>query len=139
MNPNSGESQANFEIPKQAPEGEAVSNDSLEKSIVGSPENRPQQSVQAQSQAASAIALPAQSVNVGLADDAAVMPPTTVVAQPATDTDRIEKEWVDKAKSVISKTREDPYEQKIEMSRVKADYIKKRFNKTIKTDDTVTT
>jgi hypothetical protein len=51
--------------------------------------------------------------------------------------DRIEKEWVDKAKAIVAKTQDDPYEQKQEMSKVKAEYIKKRFNKTIPTDDTV--
>src|SRR5258708_25983220 len=40
---------------------------------------------------------------------------------------RIEPIWVDKAKAIISQTREDPYMQKTEMSRVKAEYIQKRF------------
>ncbi len=53
---------------------------------------------------------------------------------PAHDADRIEKVWVDKAKAVISKTQDDPFAQKREMSKVKAEYIQKRFNKTIPTD-----
>jgi hypothetical protein len=49
--------------------------------------------------------------------------------------DLIEKEWVQKAKQIVSQTHDDPYKQKNQISRVKADYIQKRFNKTIKVDD----
>lgn len=59
------------------------------------------------------------------------------MALPAADQDHIEKQWIDAAKTVAAKTRSDPYTQKNEMSKVKADYIHKRFKKTIKTDDTV--
>jgi hypothetical protein len=55
---------------------------------------------------------------------------------PAQDTDLIEKEWVDRAKSIVSQTQDDPYKQKNEMSKMQADYIKKRFNKTIPLEDT---
>jgi hypothetical protein len=53
----------------------------------------------------------------------------------ADDKDLIEKQWVEKAKNIVTTNREDPYKQKNEMSRVKADYIQKRFGKTIKTDE----
>lgn len=49
----------------------------------------------------------------------------------ADDNDLIEQEWVDKAKAIIEKTREDPHMQNKEISEVKADYIKKRYNKEI--------
>ncbi len=55
----------------------------------------------------------------------------------AQDTDLIEKQWVDRAKAIVAQTQDDPYKQKKEMSRVKAEYVQKRFNKTIKTDDAV--
>jgi hypothetical protein len=54
----------------------------------------------------------------------------------AQDTDLIEKEWVLRAKSIVAQTQDDPFKQKNEMSKIKADYIKKRFNKTIPTEDT---
>jgi hypothetical protein len=54
---------------------------------------------------------------------------------PAADNDLIEKEWVAKAKNIVAQTRSDPHKQKNEMSRVKADYVQKRFNKTLKVDD----
>lgn len=50
----------------------------------------------------------------------------------ADDADLIEKEWVVKAKEIVAKTKDDPYNQNKEMNVVKADYMHKRYNKTIK-------
>lgn len=55
-------------------------------------------------------------------------------AKPGAESDRIEKQWIERAKSIIGQTAEDPHTQKNEMSKVKAQYIKKRFNKTLKVD-----
>ena len=49
--------------------------------------------------------------------------------QIADDIDLIEKEWVEKAKEIVDKTRENPYLQNKAISEIKADYIKKRYNK----------
>ena len=59
---------------------------------------------------------------------------TTSVAAPplADDSDLIEKAWVEKAKTIVAETRDDPFAQSREVSRFKADYIKKRYNKDIK-------
>jgi len=61
---------------------------------------------------------------------------TTDTGLSAQDSDLIEKEWVEKAKDIVAQTQDDPYHQKKEISKVKAEYIHKRFNKTVKTDDT---
>ncbi len=50
----------------------------------------------------------------------------------AGDTDVIEKEWVIKAKEVIELTRHDPYKQALEINKLRADYMKKRYNRDIK-------
>jgi hypothetical protein len=50
----------------------------------------------------------------------------------ADDTDLIEKEWVNKAKQIVEHNREDPYEQSKALTIFKADYMKKRYNRTIK-------
>ena len=50
----------------------------------------------------------------------------------ADDTDLIEKEWVLKAKAIVAHTRSDPHRQNIEMTNIKADYLKKRYNKDFK-------
>jgi hypothetical protein len=52
----------------------------------------------------------------------------------ADDVDLIEKEWVDRAKAIVEATQDNPRKQKSEISKVKAEYIQKRFNKTIKVD-----
>lgn len=43
--------------------------------------------------------------------------------------------WVDKTKEVIASTKDDPFTQKREISKVKAEFIKNRFNKVIKAED----
>lgn len=55
--------------------------------------------------------------------------------QIADDVDLIEKEWVMKAKEIVAKTKDNPNLQSSELSKFKADYLKKRFNKDIKTSD----
>lgn len=47
----------------------------------------------------------------------------------AGDEDLIEKEWVDKAKQIISQTRDDPARREKEVGRLQADYLKKRYGK----------
>ena len=65
--------------------------------------------------------------------------PTTpqIITTPAIadDVDLIEKEWVLRAKDIVNKTRHDPHEQNKEMSKFKAEYIKKRYNKDLKISD----
>jgi hypothetical protein len=137
MNPNSGEAQRNIELPGLSGE-ELEADNSLENSPTQSPENsRQTQSVTASSQAASSIALPAQDIAGKMTDDDDVATDDQVQAT-ATDSDRIEKQWVDKAKTIVARTKDDPHEQKTQMSKVKAEYIKTRFNKTVKADDSVT-
>lgn len=50
----------------------------------------------------------------------------------AADVDLIEKEWVQKAKAIVAATQGDPFLQNKEINKIKADYIKKRYNKDIK-------
>lgn len=58
----------------------------------------------------------------------------TVIGAPAVaaDEDLIEKEWVEKAKKVIAETRHDPFMQKQAVSRLQADYLNKRYGKSVK-------
>lgn len=79
---------------------------------------------------------PMPSVPIPPAASSAVPTPTTVVADDspavAADEDLIEKEWVEKAKKVISETKHDPYAQEQAISRLQADYLNKRYGKVIK-------
>lgn len=54
----------------------------------------------------------------------------------ASDSDLIEKEWVDKAKEIVEHTKGNPYEQQKAISKFKADYMKKRYNKDINQPNT---
>ena len=130
MNPGSGE-KARFEAPQPS---------------VEAPEQAAEQGVESQpayiEKAPSAqpsppsIALPtdiptAMPVNIGDDADSSTAPDAS---GEAVDRNKIEKQWVDKAKTVIAQTKDDPYAQKKEISKVKADYIKTRFNKILRTD-----
>ena len=47
----------------------------------------------------------------------------------AADDELIEKEWVDKAKQIVAQTKGDPHGQEKAVSRLQADYLKKRYGK----------
>jgi hypothetical protein len=58
--------------------------------------------------------------------------PVTGSPQVAEDTDLIETEWVDAAKRIIEANHDDPYNQNRTMTLLRADYMKKRYDKDIK-------
>jgi hypothetical protein len=45
------------------------------------------------------------------------------------DVDALDKQWVAKAKAVVANTKDDPYLQSHELSRVKADFLQARYGK----------
>lgn len=53
----------------------------------------------------------------------------------ADDADLIEKEWVLRAKAIVAQTAHDPNLQTKEMGKVKAEYLKTRYNKVLKVDE----
>lgn len=60
---------------------------------------------------------------------------TTTPGSPVLDdSDKIEKKWVNKARQIVGRTRGDPYRQNEELTVVKAEYMKQRYNKIIKVD-----
>lgn len=136
MNPNRGEaSQANFEAPPQPQSPENI-NDSLE----GGAETLPAAPERAGNQTKTPT-LPLIPDDIPTADQP-VIPSAISDSQDAQglahtvipDSDHIQEVWVDKVKSVIAQTRQDPYVQKNEIVRIKAEYNQKRFNKQIKVD-----
>ena len=76
----------------------------------------------------------AQASNMSVDEivDAAVASSPPPIAE---DVDLIEKEWVEKAKQIVEQTKHDPYEQNAAMTKMKTDYLKKRYNRDIKMDD----
>lgn len=61
------------------------------------------------------------------ADDTTVVHDDTPLL--AADEDLIEKEWVDKAKKIILETKDDPYAREAAVTRLQADYLRKRYGK----------
>ncbi len=53
----------------------------------------------------------------------------------AADDDLIEKEWVDKAKKIISNTQNDPYLREQEVTKLQIDYLRKRYGKELGTSN----
>ena len=49
----------------------------------------------------------------------------------ANDDDLIEKEWVDKAKKILSETKDDPYKREREISALQVEYIRRRYGREI--------
>ena len=136
MNPNihgGGErAPESFESPQENYQGYETGTAEKEE---GRPEARPSTPETNRSPSQPAIALPPASPPAAPVDDTAVAPLATADdVTPSNGGDKIEKQWIEKAKSIITQTKEDPHAQKQEMSRVKAQYIQKRFNKTIKVD-----
>ena len=107
------------EIPLPSPErGEGMS-----------PERASEHAAQAQAGMAAQpapITLPAP---VPVADDTATQVVSDDSPAVAADDDLIEKEWVDKAKQIISETRDDPAAREKQVGRLQADYLKKRYGK----------
>jgi hypothetical protein len=66
---------------------------------------------------------------------AATPVPPLATAVDAHDVDLIEKVWVEKAKEIVGRTRSDPHLQNKEISKFKAEYIKKRYNKDIRVSE----
>lgn len=142
MNPQEQEHTPSFELPKaRAPEQ------------VNLPV--PEQGRIAQTEAQSAIAI--ESGATGQSLPSQIPPPLSTTAaqgaaqaqddqalqvlagggspQIADDNDLIEKEWVLKAKEIVAQTAHDPHLQNKAMSKFKADYLKKRYNKDIKLNE----
>jgi len=128
---NSTESNPNFELPAM-PDADGIPGVSPE-SLPSTPElySKPQQPAVSSTQPQTpAQAQPFVNVQDGTSSQSQSSNPVI-----ADDNDLIEKEWVIKAKQIVAATKEDPFAQNREMSKFKADYLKKRYNKDIKIEE----
>ncbi len=85
-------------------------------------------------QPATAAVQPAAPPAVSSATPAANVAPTTTTPQQlsASDGDKLEKPWVDRADEIIAKTAQDPYVEEEAHEELSALYLKQRFNLDIK-------
>lgn len=58
-----------------------------------------------------------------------------VTPETAHDSDLIEKDWVNKTKDVVEKNKQDPHRLNQEIAKLRADYMKKRYNLSIKVSE----
>jgi hypothetical protein len=140
MNPNRGGETHSFELPAQEPNSQetGVEQEQAVERAPSAPESSPgKQAPQPMLSTPPPVALPVQQP---VADDQAAKKGDSKASDsglPAANTDRIEREWIDRAKAIVEHTKDDPHEQTQAMGVIKAEYNKKRFGRTIKTDDTV--
>ena len=138
MNPELPQVRPNAEIAPQIPGGIEYFPDGSSRSVESRPTYSPEQQPAHQEQLSpqAPIATPVDPTQ--LAVPQAIQPvsqPTDGVATGlpaiAADDDLMEKEWVDKVKKIIDLTRGNPYEQAKSVAALQADYLKKRYNRTI--------
>lgn len=134
MNPNAP--QPSFELPSLPGEsgGDGASSEQVParpEVYAGPPPPGVQSAAGPAPQFTQPTAVPQQAVPI----DPAVSIPMSQGSMAADDTELIEKEWVTKAKQIVAATKEDPYTQTKEISKFKADYLKKRYNKDLKVEE----
>jgi hypothetical protein len=79
------------------------------------------------------VPLPQPPASTSVQDDSATQDDQKAAANKLLkDKDLIEKEWVNKAKAIVEQTRDYPFKQSEDLTNLKADYMKREFNKTIK-------
>jgi hypothetical protein len=135
MEPNSSNS-SNFELPPLQPGAERQQMPGVEHGMPSAPERAPGNGEQPGSSAPMPVA-PVSQTPAAAAMAAPPMPappaayPSAGPSQ-AADIDLIEREWVEKAKEIVERTRSDPHTQNKEINTFKAEYLKKRYNKDMK-------
>jgi hypothetical protein len=135
MNPNAPA--PSFELPVPQPDRKEEPVSLSQEQLPPQIERMPQAAPQPTPPAGHGVPGPQPLAPPQLPPQAAQAPLAAQAHSPATadDSDLIEKEWVEKAKQIVAATREDPHAQNRQMSRFKADYLKKRYNKDIKVEE----
>lgn len=104
---------------------EFLSGENKEKSAELQPEARVDSAEAAQ------VAMPALPTPVFTTATPTAQAADDDVPDVAGDDDLIEKEWVDKAKKIISETKDDPYRREREISKLQIEYIRRRYGREI--------
>jgi hypothetical protein len=131
MNPNSSSEIPAMQLPPPMEAPAATPDKGSEKAPAGSETAARPAAAAPVAAAPTAVPLPMPPVTPAGAPPAPSAAGSTALSV-KDDGDLIEKEWVNKAKQIVERTREDPYKQSEELTVFKADYMKQRYNKTIK-------
>jgi hypothetical protein len=79
-----------------------------------------------------ATTLPAPAVTITKDDaDTGVSITTPLTAK---DDDLMEKEWVDRAKQIVSETRDNPHQREKAVNKLQIEYLKKRYGRELSMD-----
>ena len=133
MNPNRGEN-IQLEVPVIHPEeSETSGGQAIESAHPAQQENAPSKQTGAPPLPPLPASLPAAQPPVIPTDDTSTAP-TDGVNEDNSANGKLEKQWVEKAKAIVAKTKDNPYQQKAEISKVQAEYIRTRFNKVVRTN-----
>lgn len=79
---------------------------------------------------AAAVQLPVNPYQVPAASDT-----TPAVIPEEVDDDGLDDPWIAKAREIVAQTHDDPYRQSRALSKLRADFLKARYNKDIKLED----
>ncbi len=142
MNPNSNNETVNLNLPSPLLEGtglpqtvEAVPNQPLANpESLSTPQNNMPQLANGVVMSTD-ISQTTQPVTSSITAPATTPDPLVADNLAANDSDRIEKEWVVKAKQIVESTRNDPYMRTKKIGDFRAEYMKKRYNKDIKVSE----
>ena len=118
--------------------GENLSSGSMEWVSGQSAERYEQRSESTTKSESAAVSLPMPVMPSPVPDDTAVSDDSKTnnsddLPETASDDDLIENVWVDKAKQILARTKDDPYAREQEMSRLQIEYLKKRYGKELET------
>lgn len=135
MNPELPQVRPSVEAMPQIPGGAEYFPDGTVKTPETAPE-RERQPGPAEQAPQSVVAPPIQTQQVAVPQVPAPVatPASDMVSDApiiAADDDLMEKEWVDKVKKIIVLTKGNPYEQAKAIATLQADYLKKRYDRTI--------
>lgn len=85
------------------------------------------------------LGLPPPSASQGVPGSDGRYQQGSVAAAPAAPSDAdandLDEEWVNKAKAIVDQTKSDPFLASRELSKVKADYLRARYNKDLKVSE----
>lgn len=132
MNPNRGEN-VQMEVPVAQQEGSESAEGQQIEARPAYQESAPGKQTSTPVTTPATVALPSIQPPVTPSKDDAT--PDNQIRGPEAvhENNRMEKQWVDKAKIIVARTKDDPYQQNNQISKVKADYMRTRFNKIVHT------
>lgn len=78
---------------------------------------------------------PSASMQGAPADATQTQPAIAPAGAPSAGSDSIDEEWVNKAKEIVEHTKNDPFLQSKELNKIRAGYLKTRYNKDIKVSE----